>query len=875
MILSLFFLIFSGSSAIHTLHINDKAGLGPQSRSGIYHSVNEVYTDLTIEEGDTLWVLGYYTNPDYNILLEFYGHWDRDEIFDQQSFLILSGVQPPVTSWNGGYIVAKGTVSFTPVAEPLHPVDTVLATIEVFDIDVLMNGEGELINGEDGSPGIDKFNNLKDDPQLPRSECDSCKFAVLISGGVNAHNNHSKYWENLVALFKFKVDSLNYCEHNIFVHYYHGIRRDDRIPANRVSAADSAGIKNSHDEIASRVAGCTQSGKTATFQKMVTNHGKADGTIHLLGNKTLKPSDLKNWQQPIIDSCCTVVKDEFLQCYGGHSVDAMLGMESRNKATIYVNSNSDKETGHSPHGETHHYLQGKIDALGEGKSYEDAVVAGKLAYDAYLQRMIDTAHVRAQAWRNNMHLPNAAQNLAYWVADSTSRAGKICKSRNVTITPMKEYCEWKRYVVPPGGQLVVDFKGDRKGCGNVSVYSECPVTGQKTKVRVWNWNLPGSLRYAAGNSKRVINGDMTQPTAFWIHNDNGEFDISVSANGNQTLAQTPSNVAEYPGFSFGGTDNSAGEFMVFYNQPELFIENIDQIPIPLMQLPACMGPGFVEYFGMSFTIDPTDVLWTNMMMQMVISQVLTPGELHVFSENSSVGFAIAEITEPGPYFFPLADMTMVGPDGQLFLAVPTGPRSDSQALFVIDSWGLHTIFETELYLENITVSDGENACYDALGYITTGGNGATFISQPGSNTELVAGQGVLMLPGTSLLHGSQLRAFIFPGGGYCSQLPTLLSAKDEPNPWPDAPEIFSIKHASLFRVHPNPTTGDFILEVTDAKAAGNMKVGIYNSIGHLIIYREMPFANHSILSLFGQPPGIYFIRVMMGDEVGVGKIVKQ
>ena len=108
-----------------------------------------------------------------------------------------------------------------------------MAYLEATSITVLMPGQGI-----PGVPGIDKKERQKKEPGESSSvldgDCDPCKFAFLLSGGADSANNHSKYWGNLVALYHFKVDSLGYCDSNVFVHYFKGDRRDDRIPAGRV-----------------------------------------------------------------------------------------------------------------------------------------------------------------------------------------------------------------------------------------------------------------------------------------------------------------------------------------------------------------------------------------------------------------------------------------------------------------------------------------------------------------------------------------------------------------------------------------------------------------------------------------------------------------
>jgi len=179
---------------------------------------------------------------------------------------------------------------------------------------------------------------------------------------------------------------------------------------------------------------------------------------------------------------------------------------------------------------------------------------------------------------------------------------------------------------------VLDFEGNSANCGNVSIYK-----GSKdNKIGVWNWNLPGSWGYTNGNNQRVINGDEDQPTTFWIHNDNGEYTITSSSNGNQNLDESAYNVGEYPGFSNGGNDGSPNEFGVIAT-PNYFYENIDQIPMSTLNLPRYLGNDFVQEFGFSFNIDPDNPYWAQMELYLNIHEVMSPGILEIMAENSTVG----------------------------------------------------------------------------------------------------------------------------------------------------------------------------------------------------------------------------------------------
>jgi hypothetical protein len=85
-------------------------------------------------------------------------------------------------------------------------------------------------------------------------------------------------------------------------------------------------------------------------------------------------------------------------------------------------------------------------------------------------------------------------------------------------------------------------------------------------------------------------------------------------------------------------------------------------------------------------------------------------------------------------------------------------------------------------LQNITIANGQSECYDASQTITTAGSNTTFIVQSGGDATLIAGQNILMLPGTSLQSGSSVMAKITTIGAYCSSeppaVPMMIPAPD-------------------------------------------------------------------------------------------------
>jgi hypothetical protein len=665
--------------------------------------INEVYENGEIEEGDTIMVEGYYTNPETALLLINYGDVLKNQVMPMHSFLRLYGTQPPAEAWNGGYIFVHGIVHFQQNLLPYYPGDTVTAYINVLESFVFMDGQGA------GGSNDNRQNYQDNRIQNNNTDaCDSCKFAVLISGGVNFDNNHARYWESLVALYQHKVDNENYCPSNVLVHYYHGKDSipklpdgsvDNRIPHDQVKKADTTNISSTFNEISKRVAACTKAHKKATFQKMVFNHGDTTGDICLLGNSVLKVNDLRKMQQNIIDSCCSKVQDEFLQCFAGFGVDEMSeNLDSKNKATIYINSSADTTSSWSPGGATvDTYLAAKIASLAAGDDYPDAVVKAKLAYDNFLKDLVEKSHQRAQQWREKIpwhwypigggwHRKWSPQEIEDKIKeakkDSTDQAKGICHSRNVTVTPFTEYCESVKYVVPPGGRLELKFKGDKKNCGNVSVYKE----SKDNKIGEWNWNVPGSQGHQNGFEKRVINGDSAATTTFLVHNDDGVHTVTASVIGSSIAdsLQSDFNSIDYVGASFGSNDGSSIEFS-YETSPEVWIDYLDQTPFSTLELPAILGPDNTMFLGGTFTVNSEDIFASEMELHLDIAEVFQPGLL-LIGNSGTLGDIELDILEPGKYEIPLGDFRSGGDLASISM-------NTAGVIFSFDCWGVHSVYE--------------------------------------------------------------------------------------------------------------------------------------------------------------------------------------
>jgi len=90
------------------------------------------------------------------------------------------------------------------------------------------------------------------------------RYAVLISGGINAANNHLRYWNDLKAMYVILLNN-GYPSGNIVVLYADGVARDASMPVNY--SATAANISTVFNLLAGRM---TSSDRLYIF---TTNHG--------------------------------------------------------------------------------------------------------------------------------------------------------------------------------------------------------------------------------------------------------------------------------------------------------------------------------------------------------------------------------------------------------------------------------------------------------------------------------------------------------------------------------------------------------------------------------------------------------------------------
>ena len=665
-----------------------------QDQEAIIYTLETLHDNYETLLGTRVSVMGYYSGAEDNMLVSDFSEYLADEPMSPKGEMLFT-TDTLADSMDLALVVATGYLLAEADPFPYYVDDTVTLKMYVNTVDKIL---------EPAPVPSEAFEEGYFDQRDVDLVCDSCKFAILISGGVNATNNHARYWNNLAMLYQHKITNENYCPGNIKVLYYKGTSKNTaQIPQANVDSCTQAEIEKAHNEIASKIAACSAAGKKSTLQKLVTNHGSPSG-INLLGNNKLDGGTFRSYQQRCIDSCCAFLFDEMVQCYGGNEADSMKTIDDKDKTEIHVNS----AAGNVVHYSTATFatfLKTKIDSLAAGHTYDQSVAWAAEAYQHHLDSLIQAWEAwitNARAWlmanpptgtladtlRNRVirDTLNNRNRIANTTAGQNSSQGRS----NIWVRhQMKSYCQWKQIIVPKGGQLCLEFDGIFVHCGNVTVYKDS-VDGEhvlKNKVAVWNWNIPGSPGYQSGNEKRYINGDTAQSTSFWIHNDDGSYTLSAQVRTDRPDPESPSNPDEFAGWSLGGTDSRSGE--VGQIQTEIVEMNlVNQPGVMLNNMPQLLGGCGTPIVEANHFIPYTTPWHAAMEVRVVVNNVLNPGPLNIFVSHASNPSGTVNITAPGVYTFDCGSIAISNPSGDLqTVQLDAGFTG---GCFEIDSWALRS-----------------------------------------------------------------------------------------------------------------------------------------------------------------------------------------
>jgi len=179
---------------------------------------------------------------------------------------------------------------------------------------------------------------------------------------------------------------------------------------------------------------------------------------------------------------------------------------------------------------------------------------------------------------------------------------------------------------------------------------------------------------------------------------------------------------------------------------------------------------------------------------------------------------------------------------------------------------------TNSYLQDVIVPTGLSTCEDAAQTIFVAGDTTEYIVESGADVTLVAGQNILLYPGTLVTSGAQFLAAITTNGNYCGALQSAMVANP---PREESSEIIPEFNGRGFKVFPNPTSGKFTVQLEESAGNNQGYIQILGMLGNQIIFKELENSSQFNFDLTNQKSGIYIIRIIIGDHAESTKLFKQ
>jgi uncharacterized protein (TIGR02145 family) len=173
-------------------------------------------------------------------------------------------------------------------------------------------------------------------------------------------------------------------------------------------------------------------------------------------------------------------------------------------------------------------------------------------------------------------------------------------------------------------------------------------------------------------------------------------------------------------------------------------------------------------------------------------------------------------------------------------------------------------------VQNVTLQSAQQSCYNALETITVAGSGTTFVVQSGASATFIAGQKISYLPGTLVNAGGAMHGYISACGLFCNTHAPSKVAEAA------SYEDITMKNgsSSFVKIYPNPTTGRFILKMTEFDDFEEVQVDICGLLGEKILSEKLTSESKHEFSLSGVSTGVYLIRVTSGIKTETRLIIK-
>jgi len=171
-------------------------------------------------------------------------------------------------------------------------------------------------------------------------------------------------------------------------------------------------------------------------------------------------------------------------------------------------------------------------------------------------------------------------------------------------------------------------------------------------------------------------------------------------------------------------------------------------------------------------------------------------------------------------------------------------------------------------INNETIADGETACFSAMVSLVV----SDLLVEAGGTITLVAAKRIQINPGSHIQNGAALHAYITQSAEFCPE--QMIAASRETEKAQSSVYVSDRKaNDASFRIYPNPSTGLVTLEFDHTDRNEDIQIEIFSVSGGLVYTEKISAAGRHMIDLEGTQPGIYMIRLIVGDGVGYARLV--
>ncbi|MFZ4523060.1 MAG: T9SS type A sorting domain-containing protein [Bacteroidales bacterium] len=192
--------------------------------------------------------------------------------------------------------------------------------------------------------------------------------------------------------------------------------------------------------------------------------------------------------------------------------------------------------------------------------------------------------------------------------------------------------------------------------------------------------------------------------------------------------------------------------------------------------------------------------------------------------------------------------------------------TDAVTSAITGSW---TVTSVSPVCPTISVSGDitSTGCFNATQTIYVAEAPNTLTIQSGGSATLIAGENIFFYPGTQVFEGGYMDAYISTSycGAKAPMLPAAAGDMEEP--------AFNMSQTQ-FAVYPNPTNGNFTLIQKGEKQFSSVKIEMYDMHGERILSSQMIGEKQHEFITSALPSGLYFIKVIAGNDLETIKLVK-